>query len=225
MTERRFLLTGGSSGIGRAVAEMLVQRGDRVVVVTRSADRVADLVGVEVLEADLSDPRAAEELVVPDELDGLIHSAGVVELAPVAETSYASVREQLDVNLISPMLLTRQCLPALRARHGTVVFVNSTSGLAAYPTWSAYSASKAGLQFVADALRGEEPEIRVSTVFPSRTATPMQARVHEFEGTPYDATQFMSAATVAKAIVDVLDLPADAVVTDVTIRSTGRQGH
>ena len=81
-------------------------------------------------------------------------------------------------------MLTRVCLPALRAARGTVVFVNSGAGLVAHPQWSAYAASKHGLRALADALRAEEQEhgVRVTTVFPGRTATPMQQRVHEQEG-------------------------------------------
>ena len=132
----------------------------------------------------------------------------------------AELHEQLDVNLVSPALLTRACLPALRAASGLVVFVNSAAGLAAGASWSAYAASKFGLRALADSLRAEEMDhgVRVTTVFPSRTATPMQEKVHEQEGRSYDASRWIRPETVVDSILHVLDLPADATVPESVIR-------
>ncbi len=157
---------------------------------------------------------------LPDRIDSLVHVAGAVELATVEDLELGDWQRQLDVNLTAPMLLTRALLPQLRAGRGTVVFVNSTSGIAANPTWSAYNASKFGLRGFADALRGEEAGhgVRVTSVFPSRTATPMQEKVHEQEGKEYDAAEWIQPATVADAIVHVLDLGRDATIPEVTVR-------
>ena len=114
------------------------------------------------------------------------------------------------MNLVAPALLTRALLPALRAARGTVVFVNSGAGLAAHPQWSAYAASKFGLRALADALRAEEQEhgVRVTTVFPGRTATPMQEKVHAPGGQGVRRRRRGSGPeTVADAILHVLDLP------------------
>ena len=85
-------------------------------------------------------------------------------------------------------MLTRLCLPAVRAARGTVVFLNSGAGQVAHPHWSAYAASKFGLRALADSLRAEEQAhgVRVTTVYPGRTATPMQQKVHQQEGKDYD---------------------------------------
>ena len=117
-------------------------------------------------------------------------------------------------------MLTRELLPHLRGSRGTVVFVNSSAGLAASAEWSAYAASKFGLRALADSLRAEEVEsgVRVSTVYPSRTATPMQEKVHEQEGRTYDSSRWISADTVVETILHVIDLPADATIPDVTLR-------
>src|SRR4051812_1904965 len=116
--------------------------------------------------------------------------------------------------------MTGPLLPALRAAAGTVVFVNSSAGLAAHATWSAYAASKFGLRALADALRAEETGhgVRVTTIFPSRTATPMQEKVHDQEGRTYDASRWIHPGTVTDAIVHVLDLPRDATVPEITLR-------
>jgi len=222
------LVTGAGSGIGAGVARRLHERGDRLVLLARSEARAAELVelfpGSTTVVADLADPESLEAALsfveLPTSLDSVLHVAGVVDLNPVGATSLAQWREQLDVNLLSPALLTRACLPALRQARGTVVFVNSSAGLAASPAWAAYAASKFGLRALADSLRGEEVPhgVRVTTVFPSRTATPMQEKVHEQEGSTYDASRWIRPETVAEVILHVLDLPADATIPEVTVR-------
>jgi short-subunit dehydrogenase len=219
------VVTGAASGIGAAIAEALHARGDDLVLLARNDARAAELAeqfpGALTIVVDLADPEAVDRLEgLPERLDSVLHVAGVVELAPVAELDAHHLREQLDVNLVAPALLTRACLPALRAAHGIVVFVNSAAGLAAGASWGAYAASKFGLRALADALRAEEMAygVRVTTVFPSRTATPMQEKVHEQEGRTYDSSQWISPETVASTMLHVLDLPRDATIPEVTVR-------
>ena len=223
---RTHLVTGAGSGIGAILAERLLERGDAVTALARSTERAhdlrADLPGATVLVADLADVAAVEGVAeqLPDALDSVVHAAGVVDLGSVAELGTASWQTQTAVNLVAPAVLTRVCLPALRAARGTVLFVNSGAGLVAHPGWSAYAASKFGLRALADALRGEEQErgVRVGSVYPGRTATPMQRRVHEQEGKDYDPADWIDPGTVADAILHVLDLPGDATITDLTVR-------
>jgi short-subunit dehydrogenase len=217
------LITGAGSGIGSALADVLHARGDDLLLLARSKERVEELTsrydGAQGLVADLSDLSSLASLDLPESLDSVVHAAGVVDLGPVADLSARQWREHVDVNLIAPAQLTRLALPALRATHGTVVFVNSGAGLRAHPDWAAYAASKHGLRALADALREEERGhgVRVTSVFPGRTATPMQQRVHEQEGKEYDAGDWIRPETVADAIRHVLDLPRDATIPDVTV--------
>ncbi|WP_232679119.1 SDR family oxidoreductase [Nocardioides sp. R-C-SC26] len=224
----RHLVTGAGSGIGAALADALHARGDDLVLLARSPERAEDLAahypGAQVIVADLAAPGSVGPVELPGRLDSVVHAAGVVALGEVAGLEEEALRTQLEVNLVAPILLTRAALPALRAARGTVVFVNSTAGLTASAAWAAYASSKAGLRAVADALRAEEAQrgVRVTTVFPSRTATPMQAQVHAEEGRDYDPADWMSAASVAASIVHVLDLPIDVVAPEIVLRSNAR---
>ena len=217
----RHLLTGSGSGIGRVVTERLLARGDEVWAVVRRPGRAP--AGCAELIADLADAEAIAALDLPDSLDGVVHAAGVVELGRVDELGAAAWHDQLTVNVVAPALLTRAALPALRAARGTVVFVNSGSGLRANPGWSAYAASKFGLRALADALREEESGngVRVTSVFPGRTATAMQEKVHAQEGKEYDEGRWIRPETVADAILTAVDLPRDATIPEISIRPGG----
>ena len=216
----RHLITGAGSGIGRVVAERLLARGDEVRALVRTPGRAP--AGCVELVADLADARSLGELHEwPDRLDSVVHAAGVVELGPIADLTASAWTDQLAVNLVAPALLTRAVLPQLRAARGTVVFVNSGAGLRANPAWSAYAASKFGLRALADALREEEPLLRVTSVFPGRTATAMQERVHAQEGKEYDAGRWIRAETVAEAILGAIDLPRDATMPEIVLRPGG----
>lgn len=220
---RTHLLTGAGSGIGEALADRLHGRGDRLVLLARSAPRAEELLarwpGADVVVCDLEDPAGLAGLELPDRLDSVVHSAGVVGLGEVAGLTASSWERQLSVNLVAAAELTRLTLPAVRAAEGTYVFVNSGAGLSAKAGWAAYAASKHGLKALADALRQEEQEhgVRVTSLYPGRVATPMQEQVHEEEGAAYDPSAWIQPATVADAALHVLDLPRDATVPDLRL--------
>ena len=198
---------------------MLVARSEQ-----RAEELAASYPGSDLLVADLADVAALDAAL--DRCGSarrarlLMQIAGVVDLGTVGEAPLDQWREHLDVNLVAPAVLTRHCLPALRATRGTIVFANSSAGLNASPTWAAYAASKFGLRALADAVRAEEVEtgVRVTSVFLSRTATPMQEKVHEQEGRTYDESLWISPETVADTVMHVLDLPRDATIPEVTVR-------
>ncbi|MEW2349016.1 SDR family oxidoreductase [Streptomyces sp. NPDC006684] len=226
-----YVITGAGSGIGAAVACRLHARGDDLVLLARDAGRAKELAaavpGARTLVGDLAEPDrlswAFSHQTLPERVDALLHVAGVVDLGTVGELSLKSWRQQIDVNLLAPAELTRLFLPQLRTARGQVLFVNSGAGLSASPQWAAYAASKHGLKALADSLRAEEKEngVRVTTVYPGRTTSPMQAKVHQQEGKEYDATAWIDPESVATTILTALDLPRDAVVTDLMVRPGG----
>ncbi|MER6528762.1 SDR family oxidoreductase [Streptomyces sp. NPDC001508] len=222
------VITGAGSGIGAAVARRLHARGDELVLHARDAGRAKDLAAefpsARTLVGDLADPDrlswAFSHQTLPDRVDSLLHIAGVVDLGAVDELTPKSWRHQVDVNLIAPAELTRHFLPQLRLARGHVVFVNSGAGLRARAGWAAYAASKHGLKALADALRDEEHGngVRVTSVYPGGTASPMQAKVHRQEGKEYDPARWIDPESVATTILTSLDLPRDAEINDMTIR-------
>ncbi|MGW5424299.1 SDR family oxidoreductase [Streptomyces sp. NPDC003943] len=222
------VITGAGSGIGAAVARRLHARGDELVLHARNAARAKELAGefpgARTLVGDLADPDrlswAFSHQTLPERVDTLLHIAGVVDLGPVGELTPKTWHHQLNVNLVAPAELTRHFLPLLRVSKGHVLFVNSGAGLNAHAEWGAYAASKHGLKALADSLRHEEHTngVRVTSVYPGRTASPMQAKVHQQEGKEYDPERWIDPESVATTIVMAIDLPRDAEVNDLTVR-------
>lgn len=225
MAERPLaLITGASRGIGAAIAqrlagdyELLLGGRDRAAL-ERAA---AELPGALPWPVDLTDPdalaRATEEI---SRLDVLVHSAGTVKVAPLAEHSAELWRRTFEVNVVAVAELTRLLLRALRAAAGHVVLINSGAGLHANPGWGAYAASKFALRAYADVLRAEELDhgVRVTSVFPGRTATDMQRGVRADEGGEYDPAQYLRPRSVAEAVYAALSAGEDAQLTEVVLR-------
>ncbi|GAA0473380.1 SDR family oxidoreductase [Streptomyces sp. NPDC046215] len=222
------LITGSGSGIGEAVTDRLLERGDELYLFARDAGRAKELAarfpGARTLVADLSNPDriawALSKQTLPDHVDSFLHIAGVCELGTIGDMGTRAWNRTLAANLIAPAELTRLFLPQLRISKGHVVFVNSGAGLHAHATWGLYAASKHGLKAVADSLRAEEHGngVRVTSVYPGRTATPMQEKVHQQEGKDYDAARWIDPQSVARTILLSLDLPRDAEINDLTVR-------
>lgn len=183
------LVTGGAGGLGRAIAARLIERGMRCLLVDinpAALERAVQALGpmATPYEADLTDPAARERLVqhVRDgwgRLDVLINNAGIVGTTPFEQRAHESIREELELNLMAPILLTHSLLPLLqRAGDGRVVSIVSLGGMFPLPETSVYSASKFGLRgaMLCLGLDGERLGLRFSIVNPSATETPMLMR-------------------------------------------------
>ena len=159
---------------------------------------------------------------VLDELDVLVHNAGVAYPGRVGESTPEQWRAAFEVNVTGAVALTLALLPALRAARGQVVFINSGSGLNVSPGLAAYSASKFALRAFADSLRADEPLLRVTSIHPGRIDTEMQRELVAYEGGDYDPARFLTAETVAAVVAQVLATPADAHTHQVVIRPRGK---
>ncbi len=216
----RYLITGATRGIGRALVDAL--QGHELIALGRDGAALAELPVASYVVADLADPASlAAALPAWDSLDGLVHSAGIAVRGTLADAEVAAWQELFTVNVVAPAELTRRLLAPLRAAGGTVVFVNSGQGLSASPGSTVYAATKFALRSLADSVRGEEPLLRVCTVYPGRVATEMQRQLRAQERLPYVPSEYLRPETVAAAIAQVLATPADGVVHDLTLRPRG----
>jgi short-subunit dehydrogenase len=165
---------------------------------------------------DLADALLAQGGTV----DVLVHSAGTWSYGDFLTASVRELDRMYAVNVRAPYLLTQALLPALRERKGQIVFINSTAGLTARAGVAQYAATKHALKAIADSLRDEvnADEVRVVSVYPGRTATPLQEQVFAAEGKPYAPERLMQPADVASVVLQAITLPRTAEVTDVTVR-------
>jgi NAD(P)-dependent dehydrogenase (short-subunit alcohol dehydrogenase family) len=185
--QRVAIVTGGGSGIGRAVAESWVADGGRAVLVGRTAAKLESVAGgldagcVSVVAGDHADPETAARAVEAattrwGRIDLLFNNAGTFDPATVADTSDTAWTASLAANLTGPFVMARAVLPAMRAaRRGVIIGNASTLGLRPIAGTAAYSIAKAGLVMLDTALALEEAPhgIRVCTVCPGVVESPI----------------------------------------------------
>lgn len=212
------LVTGGSGGIGLAVARGLVERGYEVVLNARRADRLASAaeeIGARAVAGDCSAEADVAALVAAaGPVDLLVHSAGTMAGTFVRKESAAAFDAVLAANLRSAFLVSAAVLPTMPAG-GRIVFLSSSSAHQPQPGKAAYSASKAGLNAFARALAGEVERdgIAVHTVTPAPVATSMLDDVH-FPMYALDAEQ------VARAVLWLDSLDPSVVLPELELRAT-----
>lgn len=189
LTEQVILITGASTGIGAALAEVLADRfpGIRLVLAARSADKlemVADLclkaradvltVPTDMAQIDQVEALAKAALDRFGRIDCLVNNAGYGQMGPVELIPAHATKNQFDVNLLAPLALIRAAIPVMRSQgSGRIINISSLGGRVAFPFGGLYSASKFALEGVSDALRMElEPfNIQVSVIEPGPVST------------------------------------------------------
>lgn len=178
------VVTGASSGIGRATAARLVTDGWRVLAVARREERLAELAaetGCEVLSVDVTSDASVDALVARarelfgESLNAVVHVAGgALGVERAAEADLEKWQGMFDINVLGAVRVTRALLPALRASgRGDLLFVTSVAGHEAYPGGSGYNAAKAGEHMLANALRLElnGEKVRVIEIAPGMVHT------------------------------------------------------
>jgi 3-oxoacyl-[acyl-carrier protein] reductase len=173
-------VTGGSKGIGRAVAGSLAERGWRVVLIARdehalgrARSELADD-GHEAFALDVADETSWRRLAPHlSDVSGLVCAAGVLgPVGPIDTYTAADFRRTLEVNVLGTLLAIRSCLPALRANNGAVVTFSGGGATAPLPRFDAYAASKAAIVRLSENIAlALAPEVRVNCIAPGFVAT------------------------------------------------------
>lgn len=176
------LITGGGSGIGAAAARRLAAEWQVVICGRRRGplEAVAAETGAAIFTTDVGDPAAAAQLIADivaqfGRLDGLVLNAGILINATFGETSLDAWNQQIAINLTGPFVMTQAALPHLLAAKGAVVSITSVGAVQTGPGLAAYSASKAGLQLMTQALAYEHSRdgLRANIVAPGWIRTEM----------------------------------------------------
>jgi NADP-dependent 3-hydroxy acid dehydrogenase YdfG len=229
--KRRALITGASSGIGKATALAFAKAGIDVALVSRSFDKLAavaeaaqhqgveakayvvDLANVGEVQSNLQD--IAQDF---GSIDILINNAGMAYTANLSDTPLTDWQRVIDLNLTSVFQCILGILPMMRERRtGTIINVVSIAGKQAFPNWGAYCVSKAGLMALSQTLAQEERQhgIRVTAICPGSVNT-------ELWDTPtvnanFDRSNMLTPEIVAQSILHTVMLPQQAVIDELTL--------
>jgi NADP-dependent 3-hydroxy acid dehydrogenase YdfG len=225
------LVTGASSGIGRATASLLARSKARVALVGRRQAALVELATecgslASAYPCDMTDNTQLKGLATRLQadfarIDILVHSAGIIKLGRTETSPVADLDAQYAANVRGPYILTQLLLPLLRAVSGQIVFVNSlitrvnnTGGR------GSYAATQQAVHSIANALRDEvnEAGVRVTTIFPGTTATQRQVNLHEISGKRYDPDRMLRPEDVAEAVLFALTIGRTAEITDLYLR-------
>lgn len=217
------IVTGATGGMGTAIVGDLT-RTHEVVALGRSTAALAalaQLTGCRTHTLELTDFASYAELAGAEpRVDVLVHAAAIGPRLSVGAASVEDWELVLRSNVVAPAELTRLLLPQLRTAAGTVVFIGSGASTRPAPGSAVYTASKHALKGVADVLRIDEApfRLRVATVSPGQTDTPMLRAGNELAGEPYEPERYIKPSSIAGAVRFVIDAPADVHITDVAVR-------
>jgi NAD(P)-dependent dehydrogenase (short-subunit alcohol dehydrogenase family) len=231
---RRVVIVGASSGIGAAAAVQAAQQGARVVVSARRADRLAEVVErcggdgtAHAVVCDVREPESCDELITRSvehlgALDAVVYATAIDPLVMLADSDATLWHDVLSTNVIGASLVCRAALGHLAASRGRFVFVSATSVGRPLPGMGAYETSKAAIEELARAWRGEHPEVGFSTVAVGNTlgtdvtASWDPALLGELSATwgqrgyvHDNGPGAMSVDAAAAAVLSVLDADAD----------------
>ncbi len=212
MDSKVILITGGSSGIGKAIGTFLTTKGHKVYGTARDVQRYPDFTAFKLIDLDVRDEsstkRAVERVLEKEgKLDVLINNAGVGITGPVEETPQEAIDNVFNINFYGPVRMMKAVLPQMRKqKQGLIINITSIAGFMGLPYRGYYSASKGALGILTETLRMEAKEfgIKITNVAPGDYATNIAAgRYHAplKEDSPYK-TPYSSALSSMDAHVD-----------------------
>ena len=210
------LVTGATSGVGRAIALALADNGRRVLAVGRNREQLSVLAGrpnIVPVEIDIRDAAALEKRLTGESIDILVNNAGIMPpLVAVDEMDAAAVDTTIAVNLTASITLTRLVVPGMRTRgRGHIFFTGSTAGHAPFPRMAVYSATKAAIAAFADGLRLDVApyRVKVTEIVAGRTETNLYSTLlsDEMRAAMYADGTAVQPKDIAGMVLAVLALP------------------
>jgi len=205
------LMSGGSSGIGKAIKEKLHENGYTVFNIgRREADIICDLREAEKLE------QSVKAWLKTHEVDVLINCAGIGLFDPHETLSIAKIKNLIDINLTAPIILSNLCLRSLQKQAGHIINITSIEATRHAKYSALYTATKSGLRDFGHCLFEEVRKngIKVTSINPDMTQTPFFDALH-FKPSE-DENAYLLPETIAQSVLDVLHVKG--VVTDLSIR-------
>ncbi|MGP1382911.1 MAG: SDR family oxidoreductase [Thainema sp.] len=228
---QRVLITGASSGIGKATAIAFAKAGFNVVLVSRSTDkleavakdvqaagRTAHIYSLDLASVEQVKPRMMAIVEESGGIDILVNNAGMGYTNTIDDTSLTDWQQILDLNLTSVFQCIQAVLPGMRGQQrGMIINVASIAASSAFPGWGAYSVSKAGLVTLSKILAAEERSngIRVVTISPGAVNTPIWDT--DTVQADFDRSGMLTPEIVAQSILHAASLPEQAVIEDLTV--------
>jgi NADP-dependent 3-hydroxy acid dehydrogenase YdfG len=225
------LVTGATSGIGRAITDALALAGHEVISIGRNAaqlDQMQELPGVHPLALDLTDRAALTTALEGREIDVLVNNAGIIPpVVGFADMAQADIDATLAVNLSAAITVTRLVLPGMMARgRGHLFFTGSIAGQAPFPNMAVYGATKAAISGFAAALRCDlsGSGVRVTEIVAGRVETHLyrDALSGQARADMYAAIDAVQPEEVAQMLMAVLNMPAHVDVTRFDILPTAQ---
>jgi NADP-dependent 3-hydroxy acid dehydrogenase YdfG len=227
------IVTGATSGIGAQVGRVLAGSGLRVLLVGRdprklalAARRLPPRSRAGIARADLRSVADIRQLLRDvargfSHVDVLVHCAGEYRRSELRRLDGADFDLMFEVNVRAPYLLTKGLVPLLRRAGGQVIFLNSSVVRNPGEGVAAYKATQHALQGFTDSLRQElnRGGIRVTSLFPGRTATPRMRRIYAHEGRAYRPALLLNPREVAEVVLALVTLPRRVEITEVNLRS------
>ncbi len=227
------IVTGATSGIGAAVAQTFAAAGDRLFLIGRNERKLASaarriparrLAGTAIADlGSVADIRRLLSVLSADlpRVQVLVHAAGEYAWTEAGSVDTETYDLLFNVNVRGPYLLTQGLMPLLQRGRGQVIFLNSSIVQSRGEGVAAYKATQHAVQGLADSLRQDfnRRGIRVSNLFPGRTATPRMRRIYARHRQAYRPELLLKAGDVAKLLVALSELPGGLEVTDVHLRS------
>ncbi|MDR1696838.1 MAG: SDR family oxidoreductase [Rickettsiales bacterium] len=227
MKDKKVLITGGSEGLGFAIAKKCAGLGARVTILARNEQKLAAAaaqIGCDYIKCDITNPADCRAVFdAAGDIDILVNNAGVWSDDKSESKDIAIIQQTMDVNLTGAIYLTELFLPAFKQRgNGTIFFTNSSAGwkFGNDPVARAYSASKWGLRGYAEALEAylKPTKIKVISLYPGGMNTDMFEKSGWEKSTAHDQPWQANVDKVADAAVFALNTPDDINIGTVRVR-------